>query len=199
MSSHFMAVFNYYKVWADYPQIQPSGSGFNTGATNPDMAINNEARTTNWASHLTGTYEGRWGINISPVLRMQSGTPLPRYATFTGLNIGSIIVPVSPVGSYRSDNIYVFDTRVEKYFRFRDWYRVGVFFDAFNLNNSNASNTQDAKHGPCERLQGKLSTLPFANRDIAAACLPDRRALLFLNHDAHVGPTTDLMPSCFSR
>jgi hypothetical protein len=148
MSSHFMAVFNYYKVWADYPQIQPSGSGFNTGvATNPDMAINNEARTTNWASHLTGTYEGRWGINVSPVLRMQSGTPLPRYATFTGLNIGSIIVPVSPVGSYRSDNIYVFDTRVEKYFRFRDRYRVGVFFDAFNLNNSNAANTQDANTG----------------------------------------------------
>src|SRR5260370_36550279 len=111
------------------------------------MAINNEARTSNWVSHLTGTYEGRWGINISPVLRMQSGTPLPRYVTFTGLNIGSIIVPVSPVGNYRADNIYVFDTRVEKHFSFHDRYPIGGFFEPLHLNNYDAVNNPEPNTG----------------------------------------------------
>src|SRR5690348_99934 len=54
---------------------------------------------------------------------MQSGASLGRYYAFTGLNIGSITVPVEPVGTYRSDNLYVFDTRVQKEFRFRERYK----------------------------------------------------------------------------
>jgi hypothetical protein len=38
----------------------------------------------------------------------------------------------------------VFDTRVEKQLYFRERFRVGLFFDAFNILNSNAANTQDA-------------------------------------------------------
>jgi len=148
MSQRFMAVFSYYKTWGDYPQTTALQSGISAGvATNYNMAINNEARVSTWSSHLTGTYQGPWGVNISPVLRMQSGTPLGRYYTFTGLNIGSITVPVEPVGTYRSDDIYVFDTRLEKQVRFRERYRVGLFFDAFNILNSNAANTQDANTG----------------------------------------------------
>jgi hypothetical protein len=148
MSQRFMAVFSYYKTWGDFPQTTALQSGITAGvATNYNMAINNEARISSWASHLTGTYQAPWGIEISPVLRMQSGAALGRYYTFTGLNIGSITVPVEPVGTYRSDNIYVFDTRVEKQFHFRERYKVGVFFDAFNILNSNAANTEDANTG----------------------------------------------------
>jgi hypothetical protein len=148
MSHRFMAVFSYYKTWGDYPQTTVLQTGISAGvATNYNMAINNEARISTWASHLTGMYAGPWGVQISPVLRMQSGASLGRYYGFTGLNIGSINVPVEPVGAYRSDDIYVFDTRVEKQVRFKDRYRVGVFFDAFNILNTNAANTQDANTG----------------------------------------------------
>jgi hypothetical protein len=148
MSKRFMAVFSYYKTWGSFPQNTALQTGVSAGsATNFNMAINNEARVTNWASHLTATYEGPRGIRVSPVLRMQSGAPLGRYYSFTGLNIGTINVPVEAVGTYRSDNIYVFDTRVEKSVSFKERYRVSVFFDAFNMLNTNAANTQDANTG----------------------------------------------------
>ena len=88
-----------------------------------------------------------WGIAISPVWRAQSGTPLERLATFTGLNIGSITIPVDPVGTYRSDNVFVTDVRVTKTFTIKERFHVSGLFDAFNIFNSNADNTQDTNTG----------------------------------------------------
>lgn len=149
LSHRFLALGSFNYTSGNYPLARTSSSGFNTGAaTFADMAINNQVHgASTWASHVTGTYFGPWGINISPVLRMQSGAPLPRYVTFTGLNVGSLVIPVDPVGTYRSDDLYVLDTRLEKQFAHRERFRLGVFFDAFNILNSNADNTQDAITG----------------------------------------------------
>jgi hypothetical protein len=57
----------------------------------------------------------------------------------TGLRIGTITVPVDSVGAYRQENVHIIDTRVEKRFTFHERYQLGVFFDAFNINNSNAA------------------------------------------------------------
>jgi hypothetical protein len=107
------------------------------------MAINNGVHTTNWVGHISGTYQAPWGISVSPLFRLQSGTPLQRYLPVTGTTIGTIYIPVDPVQSYRSDNIYVFDTRFQKDFKFKERYTVSGIFDAFNLFNTNADQNQD--------------------------------------------------------
>ncbi len=109
-------------------------------ATNPDQLINSHQSYNSWTSHVDGSYEGPWGIRISPVLRMQEGAPITQTVPVTGLNIGTIYVPLAPTGKFRNPDLYVFDTRLQKDLRFGERYRLSVMFDAFNIFNSNAAN-----------------------------------------------------------
>jgi hypothetical protein len=54
---------------------------------------------------------------------------------------------VDPYGSYNYQNIYLFDIRVEKQFTIHDRFHLGVFFDTFNIFNSNADQTQSTTTG----------------------------------------------------
>jgi len=54
---------------------------------------------------------------------------------------------VDPIGSYRADNIWLFDTRIQKVFKIGERLRADVFFDAFNILNSNARQTADNTTG----------------------------------------------------
>jgi hypothetical protein len=139
MSHKFMVAGSYYYTFNHYL--------LNGHPTNPDLAINNDVHTTNWTSHVSGTYEARWGIIVSPILRAQSGTPLNRILTVTGLRTGTFSDPVDPYGAYRSNNLYLFDTRVEKQLKFGERMRLGLFFDAFNIFNTNGNQTQDNTTG----------------------------------------------------
>jgi hypothetical protein len=161
MSRRFMAVFSYYYTFASYNMLRSSpANSFPSGvATNPDMVINNGVHTTNWASHITGTYSAPWGIQVSPILRMQSGTPLQRYLPVSGLNIGTIYIPVDPVQAYRTDNIYVFDTRFQKDFRIGERYRISGIIDLFNMFNTNADQNQDNVTGR------RTATLPDGSKN----------------------------------
>ena len=105
--------------------------------TNPLMAYNNYVKDSYWTSHFSGTYAAPWGILISPILRMQQGQPTDRTYNVTSLHQGSYAVIVDPFGSWRYDNLYVFDTRFEKQFRFKEHYVVSGLFDAYNIFNSN--------------------------------------------------------------
>ncbi len=78
---------------------------------------------------------------------MQEGQPIDRVLSVTGLRVGTQSIVVDPYGSYHYQNIYVFDTRVEKQFKFREKFHVGVFFDAFNIFNTNADQTQSTTTG----------------------------------------------------
>ncbi len=139
MSGHFMFVGSFYWTSSSYP---------NGGiATNINTAINNKVSVTTWTSHVTGTYQGPWGIRISPVARMQSGTPLGRTYNVTGLASGTLNLQVDPIGMYRSQDLFVFDTRIEKQFHIRERARVNLDFDAFNIFNSNADNAQSSATG----------------------------------------------------
>ena len=93
--------------------------------------------------HLFSTYRAKWGIVVSPIYRFQLGPPMQRVLTVSGLRVGTVSVPTGPLGQYRGDNISIFDTRVEKHFTFHDRYQVGLFFDAFNIANSNGDQNQD--------------------------------------------------------
>jgi len=146
LSQRFTAVGDFYWTHTTASIQSDSSSGAPTAgvATNPDQLINNAESYSFWTSHVTGSYMGTWGIEISPVLRMQEGAPLLETAPVTGLNIGTIYVPLAPYGAYRDPNLYVFDMRFQKNFTFHERYRVSLFFDVFNIFNSNNANAESS-------------------------------------------------------
>lgn len=130
LSNRFTAVGSFY--WT-------SSSLHNGGvATNPNAAVNDAYTISNWTSHVTGTYLGPWGINISPVLRMQSGAPIGRTYPVTGLDVGTVTYQIAPIGAYRASDVYDFDVRFEKEFVVKERIHIKADFDLFNVFNSNA-------------------------------------------------------------
>jgi hypothetical protein len=112
--------------------------------TNPDQAINSHQSYNQWTSHVDGTYMAPWGIQISPVLRMQEGAPLLETYAVRGLNIGTVYVPLAPYAAYRTPDLYVFDLRFQKDLHFHERYRLSLFFDVFNVFNSNNPNSESS-------------------------------------------------------
>jgi hypothetical protein len=162
MSNNWMLTGSYLATWANRKINGSATDGFATGngitnATlplNPNTLAYNEARTYDSNFKVFGTYNAKWGIVISPIYRFQLGQQLGRYLVLTtypnpsgsgtlSFNSGTRVVPVEQVGAYRQDNVSIFDVRIEKQFKFKDRYQLGAFFDAFNINNSNANQAQD--------------------------------------------------------
>jgi len=139
MSSRFSVLGSFY--WTGQHYLA------NGVATTPLLAINNYVKDHYWTSHFSGTYQARWGINISPILRMQQGSPLDRTMSFKLPVDGSQTIIVDPYGKYHNQNIYLFDTRLEKQFKIHERYNIGAFFDVFNMFNSNANQTEGATTG----------------------------------------------------
>ena len=114
--------------------------------TNPNMAINNDVHTTDWTAHIIATYAARWGIQVSPILRGQSGTAMGRVLQISE-RTGTLSDLVDPIGAYRTPNVWLFDTRIQKQFKIGERVRLDGFFDAFNILNSNANQTEDNTTG----------------------------------------------------
>lgn len=95
-----------------------------------------------WTMKINGSYDAGWGIRLTPALRFQQGQPFGR--TFqaqaaNGINYGTQRILAEPIDSQRQDNIAILDIRTEKFFNFTAARRVGVFFDVYNLTNSDAA------------------------------------------------------------
>jgi len=126
---------------------------------NPNSERFNDRTVTLWAFKVVGTYRAPWGIVVSPSVRHQAGDPLSRNVSATrGVDLGTGVTRNLRVsrtyqgegpGSYREDNITLFDARLEKRFRMRNLagHELGLFFDVFNINNSNASQSTDSTIG----------------------------------------------------
>ena len=107
-----------------------------------------EDRST-WGVKASGSYDAPYGIRISPIFRHQSGVNFARTASIgcaapcSGLTVAgsSTTIFVEPSNSNREDNIFVFDTRIEKSFKFAHSLQFRGFLDLFNLTNSYASET----------------------------------------------------------
>ena len=113
----------------------------NTLPVTPSDLINagregrHEFRT--WSAKLHGTYDGPWGVRLTPLLRHQAGQPYGR--TFsTTLSYGSVRILAEPIGARRMDNVTILDLRLEKGFTLPEGRRVAGFVDVFNLCNTNA-------------------------------------------------------------
>ena len=114
--------------------------GFPQSANDPG-ALN----TTGWGWNAYATYDGPWGIRVSPVLRHRSGQNYGRTLLVTApascaCTFSAPAVLIEDFDSRRMDNIWVLDTRIEKRFTLPRL-KIGLFADMFNLSNSHASET----------------------------------------------------------
>jgi hypothetical protein len=102
---------------------------------------------TLWNFKAAASYDAKYGIRISPVLRHQSGANFARTLSISApssANCGCTATGTAyaePMNSNREDNVWVFDIRAEKSFAFGSRVRLRTYFDAFNLTNSHASET----------------------------------------------------------
>ena len=103
---------------------------------------------TGWGLKASGSYDARWGIRLTPVLRHQSGVNFARQisvpgsaATPFGLVLPASTYYAEDASARREDNIWVFDVRAEKTVTFTDRVRTRLFVDLFNITNSHASET----------------------------------------------------------
>ncbi|HYN08966.1 MAG TPA: TonB-dependent receptor [Vicinamibacterales bacterium] len=113
-----------------------------------------------WSARVYGTYEGPWGLRITPFLRHQSGQPYGRtwqVGTST-LNLGALRVLAEPIGTRRMDHVTLFDLRVEKAFSLGPLRRVAAFADVFNLLNANPEQNVNWLSGL--RFQQPLAIVP---------------------------------------
>jgi hypothetical protein len=105
---------------------------------------------TSWGLKASGSYDGPYGIRFSPIMRHQSGANYAREATITSPGGGLVVsgggpnatrIHVERADANREDNIWVFDTRIEKTFKLVSTMQFRGFIDLFNLTNSHASET----------------------------------------------------------
>ncbi len=139
MSNRWSLVASYLFTWRN--------ESWNGSPQNPNEALNNFTDDTIWTFKLFGTYQGPWGVNISPVLRHQSGAnfareiSIPASAAPAGVFFPGITYYADEPMDHREDNIWVFDVRAEKTLNVTNRIRLRWFFDLFNITNSHASET----------------------------------------------------------
>jgi|RhiMethySRZTD1v2_1073278.scaffolds.fasta_scaffold12054_3 hypothetical protein len=127
---------------------------------NPNQERFNERTITAWAFRVVGSYHAPYGFVVSPVLRHQAGDALSRNVSVTSgidengvqrdVRVGTITYQAEGPSSYREDNITIVDMRVEKRFTLNgrmSGHVLGLFFDGYNLTNSNASQSADSTVG----------------------------------------------------
>ena len=106
---------------------------------NPNDTINTDNGRYNfglWSAKVNGTIDARWGLRLTPAIRMQSGQPYARTFVAT-MNYGSQRILAEPFATRQQDNIILVDTRIEKLFRVGKGQTVSAFVDGFNLTNTN--------------------------------------------------------------
>ena len=107
----------------------------------PNAERFNDETLTNWNFKVFGTYQAPWDLVATGSMRHQSGNNLSRDVSVSGGNIGNnTVYEAEDNTAYRTDNVTVFDTKVERRFRFDGGRSVSVFADIFNILNTNAAN-----------------------------------------------------------
>jgi hypothetical protein len=100
-----------------------------------NTAPDGQEQSTDTAAKLTASWEGPFGLKISPVYRFQSGQNFGR-TIVASLNYGNIRIPAEPLNARRQDNVSLIDLRFERATRIRNT-RVSPFVDIYNLTNAN--------------------------------------------------------------
>jgi len=113
---------------------------------NPNAHINAEGRFPYERRHqfkLQGTVRLPFGILFSSYFRAMSGRRYTRLIRSSDLgldlNQGNVTINAEPRGSRGLPAQYILDLRVEKEFRVKDLFRIGLLADMFNVFNANTA------------------------------------------------------------
>ena len=126
------------KTWS-YRSILP---------TNPNMVVNRpdgQDFFTTWQVKVGGTFQLPQGFRVSPLLRYQSGANYGR-TYVNAFNFGSVTMLAEPLNARRMPDSAVVDIRAEKGFTIEKR-RLALFFDAYNIFNTNAETNLSAASG----------------------------------------------------
>jgi hypothetical protein len=107
--------------------VQNAGSG--------SGAFGNVYINSKWNANLNGLYSLPWDFNIGASLTARQGYAEPLQDRITGLPGGTLNVVLNPVGQIRFANVYEFDLRIAKDFRFFNRTGLTISGDLFNAPN----------------------------------------------------------------
>jgi hypothetical protein len=91
--------------------------------------------SSRWNANLNGMYTLPWNINVGASLTARQGYAQPLQDRITGLRGGTQLVVLNPVGEIRFANVYEFDLRLAKDFRFFNRTGLTISGDLFNAPN----------------------------------------------------------------
>ena len=129
----FHADYTYGRAKGNHTNLMAGGNGATTNYLNPNLQINSYGFLPYDPTHnlqIYGSIELPLGISFSPRLSVRSGNPWTRDVKLTFS--GSPLVNIEPRGSYRLPTRVDLDFRLEKFFRFKEKFRLGLLFDVFN-------------------------------------------------------------------
>jgi hypothetical protein len=90
-----------------------------------------------WTAKAAGTFEVPWQVQLTPLVRYQSGQPFGRTFQTQLPGYGSVRVLAEPVGTRRQDGVMLIDVHTERAFRLAAGRRVAAFVEVFNALNAN--------------------------------------------------------------
>ena len=96
---------------------------------------NGQEKSSDVSAKLNASWQGRWGLKISPIYRFQSGQNFGR-TIVASLNYGNVRIPAEPLNARRQDNVSLVDVRIERVTNVRG-VRLSPFIDVYNLTNAN--------------------------------------------------------------
>jgi hypothetical protein len=115
-------------------------AGDQAGFLNPNVEINTSDKTWEWDGKLSGTYILPAEVAVSANFHHESGDAFARQVRFTGgTTIPSIVLNVTPVGSYRRPNLNLVTFRVEKRFPLPRAHMATVTLNVYNALNANTT------------------------------------------------------------
>ena len=91
--------------------------------------------SSKWNLNLNGLYTLPWDFNIGASFTARQGYAQPLQDRVTGLRGGTLNVVLNPVGDIRFANVYEFDLRIAKDFRFFNRAGLTLSGDLFNVPN----------------------------------------------------------------
>jgi len=108
-------------------QVAPQSAG--------SGAFGNDFINAKWNFDLSGLYQFPWQISLGANLFARQGYPSPFRDATSGLK-ENVTVVLDPIGDHRFDNVYEFDLRLAKDFRFPGGLGLTIAADVFNAPNS---------------------------------------------------------------
>lgn len=126
--------------------------GLNDDFNNPNLNINRESaiigQDSTTIGKLVGTYVLPHHFTVGTNLRHFTGQPVLKQVTLRGLTQGTVSILAAPPGTFRLDNVTLWDVRLSKAFKLRESREFEAIVDVFNLLNQGANTVVNTNAGP---------------------------------------------------